>query len=775
MTKNTKKAIIEIEDLKSLIKIFSRNWYIIVICLAISAVASYLYSYKLPEIYGAKSQILLKNDETYDYQNQLYKGLGYYQAYQDNSNQIRVITSNDLIKLTLSKLKVEVSYFIVGRLKETEVYESMPFEFSAKLLDPSLYEQRMKFKILNENQYQLTYKKGNEEFSKVFLFNKEEMDSDFILSVYKNDNINDKTILSLKEIDYEVQVHSMNNLIYKYKNLLSVENVEGTSILELTLEDQIPFRAVVFLDTLSKVYIDYTAQTEYIVNDNTLKNIDRQLIEIVDVLDSLEDNLEVYKAGKGILDLPKQEDEYFKQLLSYEAKKRQIEMNLKSLNALEEYIMDMGNSRDNKLLPPSFYISDDDDYMKAAVNELYSLQMNRNRALYGATEENKGIENLDQTVELLRKNMLVYIHNTKKALNQNIEFNDTQINDYTRIIKNVPRTQRELLAIQRKADVNEDLYVYLLQKRANTVIARAGILPQTSIIEAAHSIGIVRPDKMKILYFFLLGGAVTALTIIFLRIVFFSKIESLSELKTYTNLPALGEVVYKKGIPDEYLLVDKSSQVSVKESFRTIRTNLEYLAAGTESKVLLITSYNPGEGKTFCSVNLATILAKADKKVVLIELDLHKPKIQIAFNMNSKIGVSSILIGKSDIVSVIRPTQIENLSVILSGPTPPNASEIILSKRLDELLQYARLNFDYVILDTPPIGLITDALVLMKKVDISLFVVNTRYANKQLLTTVEEMVDTSKIKNFAFILNGSKRKKTYYYYGYRTDYTKSTD
>jgi capsular exopolysaccharide synthesis family protein len=157
---------------------------------------------------------------------------------------------------------------------------------------------------------------------------------------------------------------------------------------------------------------------------------------------------------------------------------------------------------------------------------------------------------------------------------------------------------------------------------------------------------------------------------------------------------------------------------------------LEYFASENKSKVVLLTSYHPGEGKTFCSVNLSTILAKAGKKVLLLELDLHKPKVQKAFNMESLNGASNVLIGKSDIASTIQQTEIENLSVMLSGPTPPNASELIVSKYLKEIFDYGREHFDYVIVDTPPVGLITDALVMMKSADVTLFVMNTKFLKK---------------------------------------------
>ncbi|MDQ3046984.1 MAG: polysaccharide biosynthesis tyrosine autokinase [Bacteroidota bacterium] len=740
-----KSSIIESEDLAMFWKIFTKNWYIVVVFAIASVIFAYFYTYKLPDIYAAKSQILLKSDETYDYQTSLFKGLGYYQAYQDNTNQMRVITSNDLIKTALSKLNFEVSYFIVGRLKTTEVYESMPFDFVIKYINPGLYEQKMKFKILNEKEYQVTYKKGDNEMIKTFPFDSEVTDTDFIMSVNKNSNINTKSILSLKEIDYLVQIHSLNNLVNKFKYALSIENVENTTILELTLEDEIPYRAVTFLDTLSKVYIDYTAEAQYVINENTLQNINKQLAGVSDTVDTIEDELENYKSDKAVLDLPRQEDNYFDQLISYDSRKRNTQLWLQSLENLEKYILEIGNSKEDKLLPPSFYIGDNDDYLKVAINELYSMQMTRNRALFGATESNNSIEQLDQTIILLKKNILTYITNSKKGLDQKIADIESQIQDYTKIIKALPRTERGLNSIQRKVDVNEKMYVYLLEKRANTVIARAGILPQTRVIESAHNVGIVKPNKQKVTYYFLLISFVLASIVIFIRTIFFSRIENMKELKALTTLPVLGEIMLSTE-SDNYLIVNKDPKAPVTESFRAIRTNLEYMASEVSSKVILITSYNPGEGKTFCSVNLAAIFAKASKKVLAVELDLHKPKVQKALGMSSDLGISTILIGKSSVSESIQKTEIEGLDAILSGPTPPNASEIILSNQMKEVFDYARLNYDYVIIDTPPVGLITDALVIMKYTDISLFVLNAKYAKRQVVEIARKWLQIIKLR-----------------------------
>jgi capsular exopolysaccharide synthesis family protein len=774
MSDKKKASIIELEDLRSIYKLFSKNWYIILLLVFVSSILSYFYTYKLADIYAVKAQILLKSDDqTYDYQNQMYKGLGFYQPYQDNDNQIRVLTSNDLIKKALSKLKMDISYFIVGRLKTKEVYQAIPFEVMVNSLNTELYEQKMNLKILNGKEVQITYKKNNKEIVRIFPFDKKIVDIDFIITIKKNDIINDKTILTLDEMDYLVQIHDIDNLTNRFKNALSVETLENTSVLELSLEDEIPERSVSFVDTLSKVYIDYTAQAQIIINENTQANIDKQLSEITDILNSLENELENYKSNKSILNLDREEGDYFAKLMDFDRQRRDLILYEQSLDALQEYILTLADKVDKKLLPPSFYIQPGDEYMSTALKKIYSMQMDRNDKLFGSTEKNRNISELDQNLELLRKNILTYILNSKKGLSIRIDDFRKQIEDLTKIIKGIPKTQRNLLVIQRKVDVNERMYEYLLEKRVSTIIARSGILPQTSIIEKAHSIGIVKPDKRKIFYTSITIAIILGFLIAFIRTVFFNTIEDINELKQLTSLPILGDILFTAEANANYIIVDKDPKAAITESFRGIRTNLEYMASNAESKVVLITSYNPGEGKTFCSVNLATILAKAGKKVLLLELDLHKPKVQKALNMKSDIGVSTILIGKTNIEETILATEIENLSVILSGPTPPNASEIILSNHLEEMFVYGRNNFDYVIVDTAPIGLITDALVIMKNVDISLFVLNTKYAKKHVINIANEIVEKNKLRNFGFILNGVKRKRSQYYYNYGYGYGNS--
>ncbi|MBA3987291.1 MAG: polysaccharide biosynthesis tyrosine autokinase, partial [Flavobacteriales bacterium] len=293
---------------------------------------------------------------------------------------------------------------------------------------------------------------------------------------------------------------------------------------------------------------------------------------------------------------------------------------------------------------------------------------------------------------------------------------------------------------------------------------------ETKVIESARSIGVVGPNKNKILYTFLLVGFVLSLIVIFIRTVFFQIIENAQDLKELTSTPIYGEIIFNEDPDSQYIVVDSNPKAAITESFRSVRANLEYLNVAKKCKVILITSHNPNEGKTFCSINLASIIAKAGKKVLILELDLHKPKVNVGLNMKSETGISSILAGKEITENCVNKTNIENLDVVLSGPIPPNASELILSTHLNALFDYGRQNYDYIIIDTPPVGLISDAMVLMKFADATLFVLNSKFAKKEYVKNAEELVMSNGIKNFGFILNQVKVKKSKYYYNYSYGY-----
>jgi capsular exopolysaccharide synthesis family protein len=760
-TKNS--SIVDVNDLKFIWRVISKNWYIPLIAISVFAGAGYLYSYKLTDIYAAKSQILLKSNVGFNtssiISDNFYGGGG--ASFIDNSNETRVISSYDLVKKVLDRLDFDVSYFIVGRIRTVELFDGLPYKVKAYIVSPELYEQQIKFRILDQEKFEITYLKGNVELKKVGFFDREFTDTDFRLLVTKNPMINPSSVKSLKEVEYLIQIHNHDALVYRFQTGLVVSNPDYTNVLETTLEDVLPQRAVVFLDTLSEVYIENTLKSKFEVNNNTLRFIDKQMGDVTAVLNEIEDTMQGFKEKNSILNLDKETEKYYGKLTKFDDLKADMKLRIASLNDLENYII---TNKDPEFLPPSLYFASGDNYLGTASNELYSLQLSRSNALSVTKEGSPSIKDADRRIETLKKNLLIYIGNARGAMNQKITDSESEIKTYTSDIKALPSKQKGLLNIQRKLSVNENMYLFLLQKRSNTFIAKASIIPETKVIEAARSIGLIKPNRKKILNSYMMFGGVFGVMIILIRSVFFARIESVDELKAKTPFAVIGEVIFAKMENDLIIAAESEPKSPIAESFRTIRTNLQYMVTKGSSKVIVITSNSPGEGKTFCTLNLAGILAKAGKKVLILELDLHKPRVQKGLNLEADIGISTIVIGKNTIVECVKHTQIENLDVILSGPLPPNPSEIILTTELESIITYGRENYEYVIIDTPPVGLISDAIVLMKMSDISLFVINTRFPFKDSLNNANEIVGMNKLVHFAFILNEVKRRKSKYYY-----------
>lgn len=773
-------SIIDLEDIKSLMRILSKNWYVLLLSLVFFYAIYFIYSYRLTNVYAAKSQILLEsNDQQLNEQSLISENFGSYaywnQASIDNATQIRILGSYDLVEKAILRMDLMVSYFIVGRVKTVETYKGMPFQVIVDKINPTFLEQQIEFQITGLNTYQLKIKKDDEEVLKNGIFDQPYIDADLKIMV-NNNNITKENVAEFMDMNYLIQLHSLSNVVNGFQSAMSVEMPEMTNILELTVEDVLPERAKDFLDTLASVYIENSIKSRLDLNANTLKYIERQMDELTEVLTSIEDTMQGYKEKKHILDLGKEEDDYFTKMSQYDDIKSKLNLQIASLNSLESYIIE---DKDPQFLPPAVYIVNNDAFLTQSTTELYDLQIKMNENLNKVTSTNYAIKESQQKVEKMKKNLLIYIDNSRRALKQNIEDINKQIEFYVTSIKTIPKKQRDLLGIQRNFEVNQKMYLFLLEKKSNNIISRAAILPNTKIIEAARSIGIVKPNKQKILYSFLGAALVLAFIIIFIRTNFYSKIESIDELKSKTTFPVLGEILYSDEVENVPVMVNKESHSNIAESFRALRANLQYYTPSiNRAKTILISSHNAGEGKTFTSINLSAILAKAEKRVLLIELDLHKPKVQKALKMVSDKGISSIVIGIDTIESCIKTTEVENMYVLLSGPVPPNPSEMILSNKLIEIMEYAKSSFDYVIIDTPPVSLISDALVLMKFSDINLFVINTKFPSKASITYAHEIAQLNKKTNFAFVLNGVKRKFSKYYYnkyayGYGNEQKKS--
>lgn len=770
---NTKKqAIVSQKDLNIILRIVKANWWVPLAILPVFYIIGLFYIYRLTNVYEASTEFLLKADDAY-YKNNVLNDASFYGygTYVDNSNEIRILKSYDLSKQVVDKLidKIQVSYFIVGKVRTTEQFTGMPFKIKVNYLNSALYEQFIDFRILNFNEYQITFDNGSKKFTKRGFFNKELNDLDMSITIERLDNLTEKTSEAFIQILYQFSIHSKDYLINSIRGKLSVSNPEFTQILEVHLTDVIPERAVLILDTLNVVYAQSKLKSKYELNERTIQYIDRQLNEITFSLKSIEDTMQDYKNKKAIIDLNWEQGDFLTKIGVYDNQRSNLKLQLEALNDLENYIIE---DKDPQFLPPSVYISEKNGFMTQVVNELYTKQIELNRMYSIAKESNPAVSDFKTSIKKLKQDLLIYITNTRKATTEQLENVNKEILNYVNEAKLIPGKQRDMLNIQRKTAVSEQLYNFLLEKKATTKIARAGIVPDLKIVEAPRSLGVTSPDKAKIQKQILSLGLILVTIIVLIRSFFFSKIKTVEHLKDLTNLPLIGVLPLVKDADGESIIVDQSPNSTIAESFRNLRTNLQYASVEAHAKTYLVTSFLPGEGKTFTSVNLAAILAKSGKRTVIIELDLHKPRIYKRFGLPVQThGITTFITGSNTYEEIVSPTFIPNLFCIYSGPIPPNPSEFVLSDKMKELIEMAKKDFDYVIIDTPPAGLLSDSIYLIQYVDAPIFVLNTKSATKKVIEFIDNIVIDNNLKNVLLLLNGAaNRNRRYYYQGYGYSY-----
>lgn len=769
--KNTKQAIVSQKDFNLILRILKSNWWIPILIVPIFYAIGTFYVYRLTTVYKASTEFLLKADDTFYKNNVLNDASFYSSSYMDNSNETRIIQSYDLSSQVVDKLmsEIQVSYFIVGKVRTTEQFSGMPFRIRVNSINPAFYEMRFDFKIIDIDNYEISYVEDNVPQVKRFQFGKTAVDLNWSFEIFRIDNFDKGMLEMVKSMFYQFSVHSKEMLVDGIRSNLIVQNPEYTQILRVELRDVLPERAVLILDTLNRVYSESKLKTKFELNDRTVTYIDRQLNEITFSLKSIEDTMQNYKERKSIINLEWEQQDFLGKISTYDGQKSQAQLTLKSIDDLEKYIIE---DKDPQFLPPSVFLTEKDGYMFKASQELYSKQIDLNKMLGVAKENNPSVIELRNNIKKNKQDLLIYLSNTRGATRKQIEGLDKEILAYINEAKLLPGKQRDILNIQRKATVSEQLYNFLLEKKASTKIARATIVPDIKIVESPRYAGVDSPDKNKIQKQFLSLGLIISFSIILLRSLFYEKIKSVEYLKDLTDIPLVGVLPFVKDAESEGIIVDQSPSSSIAEAFRNFRTNLQYANIGMENKTFLVTSFLPGEGKTFTSVNLGAILAKSGKRTIILELDLHKPRIYKRFGLPLQtIGITTCITGQNAYEEIISETQIPNLYCMYSGPIPPNPSELVLSEKMRELIARAKAEFDYVIIDTPPAGLLSDSIYLIQNVDASIFVLNARSSTKKVITFLENVIEANNLKNVLLILNGvSVSKKRYYYQGYGYSY-----
>ncbi len=755
-------------DLKKLIFKVLTNWYWFALTIFVAVVLAFFINKYTEPVYTIQSSILIRdksNSNTSGIDNMMREMRVFDRIRRKNvEDEKGILESYFLTRKTLEQLNFEVSYFAIGRIREPEIYKNSPFIVTSDSLPLNRYNYPIHIKILDTNSYLLSI---NDEYNikQKMRFGEKFVSKDFNFSIKKN--FADSNLKPATAYENYFIFNDINTLSNQYKNKLQISTTEEkSSILQIRISGKVIEKEVDFLNALGQTYIQMELDEKNQVNEKTILFIDEQLGIISDSLTSAENNLQQFKEENRTINLSIEGKVLFDKLEDLQKQLSSHTINQKYYEYLSKYIRE----KDTKDIISPTILGISDPSLNKLVVELNELSAQKHNLQMGSPNGNPALEITNKKIENLKALINENLNTIIKANTLSINDVKDQIANVDTEIRKLPNTEKQLINIQRKFTLNDEIYNFLLKKRAETGIARASNTAENRILDKARGENAVQisPNKQLNYILAIIIAILIPLMIIIILDFFDNKIHERKDIESRSQVPIIAEIGHNNKHSD--LVIHKYPRSSISESFRKLRTNLRFSLANKQSDtpVISITSTISGEGKSFTSINTASVIAALEKKTVIIGLDLRKPSLHKFFSVENDIGVSEYLSNQTDLESIIRETEVPNLSMILAGTVPPNPAELIESPKMKEMIEHLKTQFDYIILDTPPVALVTDALLLSPFVDIQLYVVRQNYSNLSILEFLNTIKEKNKV-NFNIILNDINLRG-YYSYKYNYNY-----
>jgi len=511
------------------------------------------------------------------------------------------------------------------------------------------------------------------------------------------------------------------------------------------------------------VYDTLIVEDKNRIANNTLRFIDDRLKGLNDDLNGVQGSLESFMVTNQAFDLEGQSKSY--QDIMSESSKQKVDREIR-MNVVEWLLAYINDSKNEfNTVPTNLGI--EEPALLQLETEYNRLQLQRDANLKTTQPDNPLIVGIEGAIEKLRKNIYQALLNVKQAYVIASRDIDKQENDIRGQIRSLPGKSMQMINIQRRQKIMEELYSFLLQKKLETSISSASTISNSKVIEPAIAPGnLISPDRNKIYILYILFGLLVPGAGIALLEVLRDKVSNRAEVEKRTQAPLLGEIGHSEN--SQTLVVAKNSRRFISEQFRIVRTNLQYVIGKKEKPVIMVTSSFSGEGKSFISTNIGAVIALTGKKTVIMEFDIRKPKIVSGLDLKRKVGITNYIIGRGEFDDlIVKVDEVENLYVIPCGPIPPNPAELLLDVKLEELMRKVKEHFDVVIMDTAPVGLVSDAINLSRFADCTLYIIRQGYTFRKQVGMIEELYTKKKLPSLSLLLNDVKADGSYYggYYG----------
>lgn len=758
-------------DFKRYIALFISNWYWFAIALFISLSIAYGINRWSEDSYTISSTLLIKDDQYGGINSgisNIFQGSGLYTNQQNLRNEIGILKSYKLNYMVMKELpEFYVVYTLVGRrgIAETRSYKTCPFIVIYDSLEQQDIGKKVEIKIISEKSYNLKIN-GKPDFEKELDFGEylHEAGFNFMINLREGERFIYDPDASNKYYFYFTTPEALAN---SYRGKLSVAPVEPeASLVRLSTTGFVPEQEADYLNKLMEVYIKFGLDFKNQTAAQTLDFIEKQLGTISDSLHVAEGDLENFRLVNKLIDISREGVIIQNKLEQIDAERTTLLMRKNYYEYLKGYVETKMESGD--IMAPSV-MGISDQLLIKLVDELAQLQQRKKQLAMNLFESSEPLKIIEDNIVNTRTALSENIVNGLSTIENSLFDVEKRLTEIEKEVMKLPSTERQMINIQRKFDINNTVYTFLLEKRAEAGIAKASTVSDNIIIDYAgyYSSSRIRPRENRNLMLAFLFGLIIPLICIVLVDYLNNKIIDKKDIEKATKAPIIGSISHntqKSEIP----VVNKPGS-TLSESFRSVRTNLKYFIKDVDSPVIAVSSTITAEGKTFISTNLAAILAMSGKKILLVGLDLRKPRIHKIIGINNLTGISNFLIGEKKFDEVIVPTEIENLWYTPAGPVPPNPAELIESQAMEEFIRRAKNKYDYIIIDTPPMAIVTDALLISAYTDFYLFVVRQRYSSKNTLELIEELYNNQNIKNLGIVINDINLRG-YYGYGLRYGY-----
>lgn len=701
-----------------------------------------------------------------------FPGAEMFNSQQNLKNEMGILKSYSLNKRVIDSLQnFRIEYFGIGRrnIVQSRLYTQCPFIVMADSCNYMPLNTEVIVKILSAKKCFLEINGDNTKTDTLqFGCRYKKYGFDFVIKLRDPGMFVFNPDISNKYFFYFTESGSLAN---DYRNSLNVNPIDkDATLVTLSVSGPVKEQEADYLNKLMDIYISQGLEAKNVTEDSTLVFIERQIDTISCSLRKAEDSLQQFQLRNKMVDISKEGSAIQTKLEGFEEEKRAIELKQVYYKYLKDYINSKNESGD--IISPSIMGIENPELGKL-VEDLAELQKDKLKLAMNLSENQPPLAMFDENISTTKKYLAENIRSSLENLGTALSSVNLSIDSVNLYINKLPATERELITIQRDYEVNNTVYTFLLEKKAETGIARASNISDNKIIDRADIANAVQimPRTSRNNLKALLFGILVPGILISLLYYFNNKIIDNDDILKRTRAPVIGYISHSESIK-EIAVVDKPGS-SLAESFRAVRTSLRYLVKDNQHPVISITSTITSEGKTFISVNLAAIIAMLGKKVLLIGLDLRKPRIHRILDIDNSNGLSIYLSNNSEYEDVIKKTQVENLFYATSGPVPPNPAELINSERMKVFIEKAKQEYDYIIIDTPPIAVVADTMLLSDFTDINLFIVRQRFSSKNTIELIEELYQGGKLKNMGIIVNDISLTGYYGYglmYGYYKGY-----